>query len=157
MVPTSACGKLSRDFAINWSGVICDQVHTRSARRGRLRGYLPIIRGSQAGSKLESRKARRAYIAVEDSKNCRPSFDRGLRRAIIHAVAISKEEMSMTTATMTPPRGVLAGKKFILGGIIIIAMVLFLVATSLQSTGVYYLTVDEARTQLRPGGTQVVR
>lgn len=63
----------------------------------------------------------------------------------------------MTTATMSPPRSALAGKKFILGGIVILAMVVFLIVTSLQSTGVYYLTVDEARTQLRPGGTQVVR
>jgi cytochrome c-type biogenesis protein CcmE len=63
----------------------------------------------------------------------------------------------MTTATISPPRGGLAGKKFILGGIVILAMVGFLVVSGLQSTSVYYLTVNEARTQLRPGGTQVVR
>ena len=63
----------------------------------------------------------------------------------------------MTTATMTPPRGGLAGKKFILGGIVILAMVGFLVVSGLQATSVYYLTVNEARTQLKPGGTQVVR
>ena len=63
----------------------------------------------------------------------------------------------MTTATMSPPRSGLAGKKFILGGIVILAMVGFLVASGLQSTSVYYLTVNEARTQLKPGGTQVVR
>ena len=63
----------------------------------------------------------------------------------------------MSSVTMSPPRSALAGKKFILGGIVILAMVVFLIATSLQSTGVYYLTVDEAHTQLRPGGTQVVR
>jgi cytochrome c-type biogenesis protein CcmE len=63
----------------------------------------------------------------------------------------------MKTATISPPRGGLAGKKFILGGIVILAMVGFLVVSGLQSTSVYYLTVNEARTQLRPGGTQVVR
>jgi len=63
----------------------------------------------------------------------------------------------MTTATISPPRGGLAGKKFILGGIVILAMVGFLVASGLQSTSVYYLTVNEARTRLKPGGTQVVR
>ena len=63
----------------------------------------------------------------------------------------------MSSVSMSPPRSALAGKKFILGGIVILAMVVFLIATSLQSTGVYYLTVDEAHTQLRPGGTQVVR
>ena len=63
----------------------------------------------------------------------------------------------MTTATISPPHRGLAGKKFILGGIVILAMVGFLVASGLQSTSVYYLTVNEARTQLRPGGTQVVR
>ena len=63
----------------------------------------------------------------------------------------------MTTATISPPRRGLAGKKFILGGIVILATVGFLVASGLQSTSVYYLTVNEARTQLRPGGTQVVR
>lgn len=63
----------------------------------------------------------------------------------------------MPTATMSPPRGGLASKKFILGGVVILAMVGFLVATTLQSTGVYYLSVNEARTQLKPGGTQVVR
>ena len=63
----------------------------------------------------------------------------------------------MTTATISPPRSGLAGKKFILGGVVILAMVGFLIASGLQSTSVYYLTVNEARTQLRPGGTQVVR
>jgi cytochrome c-type biogenesis protein CcmE len=63
----------------------------------------------------------------------------------------------MSTATLSRPRGGLAGKKFIIGGIVILAMVGFLVANGLQSTSVYYLTVNEARTQLRPGGTQVVR
>jgi cytochrome c-type biogenesis protein CcmE len=63
----------------------------------------------------------------------------------------------MTTATLSQPRGRLAGKKFILGGIVILAMVGFLVANGLQTTSVYYLTVNEARTQLKPGGTQVVR
>jgi cytochrome c-type biogenesis protein CcmE len=63
----------------------------------------------------------------------------------------------MTTATMSPPRSGLAGKKFILGGIVILAMVGFLIASGLQSTSVYYLTVNEAHTQLKPGGTQVVR
>jgi len=58
---------------------------------------------------------------------------------------------------MSPPRSGLAGKKFILGGIVILAMVGFLIASGLQSTSVYYLTVNEAHTQLKPGGTQVVR
>ncbi len=65
----------------------------------------------------------------------------------------------MTTATLPHTRAGSGNKKFIVGGLIIVAtlVVTFLVANGLQSASVYYLTVSEARTQLRPGGAQIVR
>jgi cytochrome c-type biogenesis protein CcmE len=63
----------------------------------------------------------------------------------------------MTTATLDQPRAGGVNKKFIVGGFIILAAIGLLVASSLQTASVYYLTVSEARTQLRPGNNQVVR
>jgi cytochrome c-type biogenesis protein CcmE len=63
----------------------------------------------------------------------------------------------MTSASMPQPRGALSNRKFILAGFVVLAMVGFLVANGLQSASVYYLTVSEAQTQLRPGGTEIVR
>ncbi|MEP7198194.1 MAG: cytochrome c maturation protein CcmE, partial [Chloroflexota bacterium] len=65
----------------------------------------------------------------------------------------------MTTATLPHTRAGSGNKKFIVGGLIIVAtlVVTFLVANGLQSASVYYLTVSEARTQLRPGSAQIVR
>lgn len=48
----------------------------------------------------------------------------------------------------TPPRGFLAGrKKFIVGGIIIMAAIAFLVLNAFQSTAVFYLTPGELLAQ----------
>jgi len=63
----------------------------------------------------------------------------------------------MTTTTLNQPGRGLISKKFIIGGFIILAAVGLLVASNLQSTSVFYLTVSEAKTQLRAGGDQIVR
>lgn len=48
-------------------------------------------------------------------------------------------------------------KKFIIGEFIILAAIGLLVVNGLSSASVYYLTVSEARTQLRAGNGQIVR
>ena len=63
----------------------------------------------------------------------------------------------MTTAVLPTPRSGPANRKFILGGVIVLALVGFLIVNGLQTASIYYLTVSEALTQLRAGDGQVVR
>ncbi len=63
----------------------------------------------------------------------------------------------MTTAALDQPHAGGINKKFLIGGFIILAAVGLLVMNGLSTASVYYLTVSEARTQLRAGGSDIVR
>ncbi len=63
----------------------------------------------------------------------------------------------MTTTVLSQPRAGSGTKKFIMGGFVVLAAMGLLVMSGLQSASVYYLTVSEARTQLRAGSNQIVR
>jgi cytochrome c-type biogenesis protein CcmE len=65
----------------------------------------------------------------------------------------------MTTTTL-PQAGVRPRNnsfKFLIGGLAIVGAIVFLIATSINSTQVYYFTVAEAKAQLRNGSREVVR
>jgi cytochrome c-type biogenesis protein CcmE len=68
-----------------------------------------------------------------------------------------RKETSMTTATLSQPRPGIGNRKVVFGVVAILAAIGLLIVVSLQPGSVYYLTVSEARTQLRPGGTEIVR
>ena len=65
----------------------------------------------------------------------------------------------MTTTTFSQARTRANQKRFLVGGLVIFATLLVfgLTTFTLSSTQVYYLTVTEAKTQLRNGSREVVR
>lgn len=62
------------------------------------------------------------------------------------------------TTTALPQRSTGSSKKFYIGGVIILAAVGLLIVSGLQDSGLlYFQTLSEARTQVRPGDGRVVR
>ncbi len=62
------------------------------------------------------------------------------------------------TTTALPQRAIGSNKKFYIGGVIILAAVGLLIVNGLQDSGLlYFQTLSEARTQVRPGDGRVVR
>ncbi|MBI5879511.1 MAG: cytochrome c maturation protein CcmE [Chloroflexi bacterium] len=63
----------------------------------------------------------------------------------------------MTTSAL-PRHAAASNKKFLIGGLFVLAAVAFLIVSGLQDSGLlYFQTLSEARTQVRAGDGRVVR